>query len=85
MHAVLPMLLMRAGMRRVRQKPKMEIVLTKSADFDIIVAGENEANAADSGQYDGESMCHMTPSSCNHPPIPAAHDGHVRSCLGNAS
>ena len=38
---------------RVRQKPKMEIVLTKSAEFDAIVAEENEPNAADS-DYGGK-------------------------------
>ncbi|CAK0771550.1 hypothetical protein CVIRNUC_003871 [Coccomyxa viridis] len=36
---------------RVRQKPKMEIVLTKSAEFDAIVAEENEPNAGDFGEY----------------------------------
>ncbi len=39
-HAVFPKVLMRDGMRRVQQKPKMEIVLTKSAEFDAIVAEE---------------------------------------------
>ncbi|CAL5228047.1 g11112 [Coccomyxa viridis] len=39
---------------RVRQKPKMEIVLTKSAEFDAIVAEENEPNAADSADYGGD-------------------------------
>ena len=38
----------------------MEIVLTKSAEFDTIVAEENEPNAADSGDYDGEAYrCHL--------------------------
>ena len=31
----------------------MEIVLTKSAEFDAIVAEENEPNAADSADYGG--------------------------------
>ena len=38
---------------RVRQKPKMEIVLTKSAEFDAIAAEENEPNAGDFGEYYG--------------------------------
>lgn len=41
---------------RVRQKPKMEIVLTKSAEFDAIVAEEIEPNSADSGDYGGDSL-----------------------------
>ena len=57
-------------MRRVRQKPKMEIVLTKSAEFDAIVAEENKPNAAESGEYDGERMFHMIPSSCAFPALP---------------
>lgn len=42
-----------SGVCRVRQKPKMEIVLTKSAEFDAIVAEENDPNGADSGDYNG--------------------------------
>lgn len=41
---------------RLRQKPKMEIVLTKSAEFDAIVAEENEPNAADSEEYGGNTL-----------------------------
>ena len=47
---------------RVRQKPKMEIVLTKSAEFDAIVAEENEPNAADFGDYYG---AHVSEMSCS--------------------
>ena len=42
-----------SGVCRVRQKPKMEIVLTKSAEFDAIVAEDNEPNGADSADYNG--------------------------------
>ena len=47
---------------RVRQKPKMEIVLTKSAKFDAIVAEENEPNAADFGDEYG---AHAPEMSCS--------------------
>ncbi len=47
---------------RVRQKPKMEIVLTKSAEFDAIVAEENEPNAGDFGEYYG---AHASKNSCS--------------------
>ena len=53
---------------RVRQKPKMEIVLTKSAEFDAIVAEENEPNAGDFGEYYGahapEMSCSAFCTSC---------------------
>ena len=68
---------MRDGLRRIRQKPKVEIVLTKSAEFDAIVADENEPNGAESGEYDGKRMFHMIRSSCAFPAFPTAHGGPV--------
>ena len=44
----------------------MEIVLTKSAEFDAIVAEENEPHAADSGEYGGESLCQAWHTPCLH-------------------
>jgi hypothetical protein len=74
---------MRAGLRRIRQKPKVEIVLTKSAEFDTIVAEENDPNGAESGEYDGKRMFHMIHLSCAFPAVPTAHGGPVRKLCGN--
>ena len=44
----------------------MEIVLTKSAEFDAIVAEENEPNAGDFGEYYGAHAPKMRCSACSH-------------------
>ena len=72
-------------MRRVRQKPKMEIVLTKSAEFDAIVAEENEPNAAESGEYNGERMFHKNPSSCAFPALPRSTRGPCQKAVWEQS
>ena len=81
--SVIPKVLMRDRLRRIRQKPKVEIVLTKSAEFDTIVAEENEPNAAESGEYDGKRMFHTIPSPCTFPAHPTAHGGPVRTLSGS--
>ena len=68
---------------RVRQKPKMEIVLTKSAEFNAIVAEENEPNAADFGEYYGAHAPEMPCSALSQSITSRTHCSFC-PCLGAA-